>query len=124
MNKKILWIEDDALLASILGKILREHGYDLTHVKNAEEALETLRQFRPNVIIVDILMPGEMNGFDVLKAIYNDPELKKIPRIVLSNLSRTSDLDLAKGLGVSKFLVKANSSIQDITKEIDAELAK
>ena len=69
-------------------------------------------------------MPGEMNGFDVLKAIYNDPELKKIPRIVLSNLSRTSDLDLAKGLGVSKFLVKANSSIQDITKEIDAELAK
>jgi CheY-like chemotaxis protein len=120
--KKILWIEDDALLGSILGKTLRTQGYDLTHVRSAQDALDALGQLTPDLIIADILMPGEMNGFDLLKVIHNDPRFKGVPRIVLSNLSSTADLAHAKGLGVSKFLVKADSSLEQILTEIKHQL--
>ncbi len=124
MNKKILWIEDDALLGSILGKTLRSHGYDLMHVKNAKDAINALGQFVPDLIIADILMPGEQNGFDVLKFVYDDHRFKDVPRIVLSNLSNTADLDRARGLGVNKFMVKADSSIEQIIAEINIQLSK
>lgn len=124
MNKKILWIEDDALLGSILGRILRTHGYELTHVRNAKDAIEALGQVTPDLIIADLLMPGEMNGFDVLKVMHDDPRFKNIPRVVLSNLSNTADLEKAKKYGVEKFMIKADSSIEQILSEIEFWLKK
>ena len=124
MGKKILWIEDDALLGSILGKTLRENGYDLMIMRNAKDALDALGQYVPDLIIADILMPGEMNGFDVLREIHGDPRFEGVPRIVLSNLNNTADLERAKGYGVSKFIVKADSSIEKILNDIDMQLKK
>jgi CheY-like chemotaxis protein len=120
--KKILWIEDDALLGSILGKTLRANGYDLTHVRSAQDAIDQLGQIKPDLIIADILMPGEMDGFDVLKFIHNDARFQGVPRIVLSNLSSTADLEKAKNLGVNKFLVKADSSLEQILAEIKKQI--
>ena len=65
MTKKILWVEDDKLIGNILSKKLLSSGFDLIFTKSGVEALEHLKHVIPDIIIVDILLPG-MNGFDIL----------------------------------------------------------
>jgi CheY-like chemotaxis protein len=67
-------------------------------------------------------MPGKMNGFDVLKAISTDQRFKGIPRIVLSNLSNTADIERAMALGATKFMVKANYTPEKIIAELKTEV--
>ncbi len=82
-----------------------------------QEALEAFKNAIPDVIVLDLLLPG-MNGFDILAKINEDPGLKKVPVMILSNLSKPSDIDRAKALGAKRFLIKAASSLEDIVKEI------
>ncbi len=116
-KKKILWVEDDKLIGTILAKKLLSSGFDLFHAKNGEEALESLKNATPDAIVVDLLLPG-MSGFDILQQIQMDEKLKKIPSMVLSNLSKPSDIDKAKLLGAKKFLVKAAASLDQIVLEV------
>lgn len=116
---KLLWVEDDRLLGSILAKKLLSSGFDLLHVKNGDDALEGLKTFIPDVIVLDLLLPG-MSGLDILQKIHSQDKLKKIPVIILSNLSKESDLQRAKLLGAQRFLVKAAVSPDQIVVEIKA----
>jgi len=114
---KILWVEDDKLIGTILAKKLISSGFDLFHAKSGEEALEALKQAIPDVIVLDLLLPG-IGGFDVLQEINNDPGLRKVPVMILSNLSKPTDIERAKTLGAKKFLIKAATSLEQIVKEI------
>ncbi len=114
---KILWIEDDRLIGNILAKKISTSGFDLNHVKDGEAALEALKTFVPEVIIVDLILPG-MNGFEILEAIKANDSLKNVPKMVLSNLSKVADIDKAKSLGASKYLVKASTSLEQVIVEI------
>lgn len=117
MKKKLLWVEDDKLIGTILGKKLISSGFDLVHAKNGEDALKSLKDNIPDAIILDLLLPG-MNGFEILQKIKMDDKLKKIPTMILSNLSKPSDLEKAHMLGANKFLVKAAASLEQIVNEI------
>ncbi len=116
-EKKILWVEDDKLIGTILAKKIVSSGFELFHAKNGEEALEIIGHETPDVIVVDLLLPG-MSGFDILQKIQMDPTKKSIPTMVLSNLSKPSDIEKAKVLGAKKFLVKAATSLDQIVAEI------
>ena len=116
-KKKVLWVEDDKLIGSILSKKLISSGFDLFHAKSGEEAIEALQHVIPDVIILDLLLPG-MNGFDVLQKIKADGGLKKVPVLILSNLSKPSDIERAKLLGVDRFLIKATASLEQIVQEV------
>lgn len=118
-KKKLLWVEDDKLVGTILGKKLVSSGFDLLHAKNGEEALNMLARNHPDLIVVDLLLPG-MSGFEILQKVNMDENLKNIPRMVLSNLSKSSDIDRARVLGAKKFLVKASTSLDQIVAEIKA----
>ena len=115
--KKILWVEDDRLISNILSKKLVSSSFELIHAKNGEEAFNSLTKSRPNVIVLDLLLPG-ISGFDILKGIKDDPKYKDIPVMILSNLSKQSDMERAKILGAKKFIVKASSSLDQIAGEI------
>lgn len=117
-GKKVLWVEDDTLLSTILTKKFETTGFKLLKAVNGEEAFRFLSTETPNVIVLDILLP-EMSGFDILQKIKMDERLKNIPVIILSNMSKQSDLDKAKVLGADKFIVKAAVSLDEIIKEID-----
>lgn len=121
-KKKVLWVEDDKLIGTILAKKLITSGFDLYHAKNGEEALETLKTVKPDGIVVDLILPG-MSGFDILQRVKMDPGLQHIPSMVLSNLSKPSDIEKAKVLGAKKFLVKAATSLDQIVFEVK-ELCK
>ncbi len=122
-NKKILWVEDDKLLGNILSKKLETSGYTLYKAVNATEALQLIETETFNMIILDIMLP-EMNGFQLLELIKKNKKSMNVPVLILSNLSRTVDIEKAKNLGANRFLVKAAVSLDEIVKETELEMSK
>ncbi|MFA6295100.1 MAG: response regulator [Candidatus Paceibacterota bacterium] len=114
---KLLWIEDDPLIGKILGRQFTFSNFDLFHAKTGDEAMAYLQSNKPDVIVVDLLLPG-MSGFDVLQKIKGNAVLRDIPRMVLSNLSKASDMERARVLGARKFLVKSATSLDQIVMEV------
>lgn len=117
-GKKVLWVEDDKLLSTILSKKFEGTGYKLLKASKGDEAFKYLETEVPDVIILDLLLP-EMSGFDILQKIKMTEKLRKIPVIMLSNLSKQSDIDKAKMLGANKFIVKAAASLDEIIREVE-----
>ena len=98
----ILIVDDDDSIRSLLNQELGDAGYNIEEARNGKEALACVRKQRPDLIILDIMMP-EMNGFDVAAVLKNDPETMDIPIIVLSVVQ-----DKARGfrIGVDRYLTK------------------
>ena len=99
---KILIVDDDDSIRSLLQQELGDAGYNVDQASNGKEALARVRANRPNLIILDIMMP-EMNGFDTAAVLKNDPETMDIPIIVLSVVQ-----DKARGfrIGIDRYLTK------------------
>ncbi|MDB5239337.1 MAG: hypothetical protein JWO00_672 [Candidatus Parcubacteria bacterium] len=116
-KKKILWVEDDKLIGNILMKKLTSSGFDIFHAKSGDEAIEGLKTFAPDAVVLDLVLPG-MSGFDILQKIREDNRFKNVPAMILSNLSKQSDIERAKSLGAQKFLVKASVSLDQIIEEV------
>ena len=98
----ILVVDDDDSIRSLLNQELGEAGYNIMEAANGKEALEAVRKQKPDLIILDIMMP-EMNGFDVAAVLKNDPQTMDIPIIVLSIVQ-----DKTRGfrIGVDRYLTK------------------
>ncbi len=120
---KLLWVEDDKMIGTILAKTLVAAGFDLFHAKNGEEALQALKSITPEVIAVDLILPG-MSGFDILEQVNKEEKLRDIPKMILSNLSKPADIEKARNLGATKFLVKATTSLDQIVAEIKGMVKK
>lgn len=116
-GRKVTIVEDDKLLADLLSKKLSASGWALSHAIDGSEALKVIRQEMPNIIILDILLPG-MDGFEVLKVLKSDEALKHIPVLLLSNLGQDKDVEKGKQLGAASFLVKATVSLDEILDEM------
>jgi len=116
-GKKLLWVEDDKLIGSILEKKLVAAGFDIVLTKTGEEALAHLKETIPNLIMLDLTLPG-MDGFEILQKIHVDPRLKQVPVMILSNLSKSGDFEKAKMLGATKYVVKASSSLDQIVNDV------
>lgn len=112
-GKKILWVEDDSFLSEIIARKLAAEKCVLVHAKDAESALSLLEAEKPDIILLDILLPG-MSGFELLKKIKAIPAVKDIPVIMLSNLGQESDIEKGNGLGAKRFLVKASLTLDEI----------
>lgn len=117
-GKRILWVEDDKLIGNILGKKLSNSGFDLVLAKNGEQAMQELAKQKPDAILIDLLLPG-MNGFEILQQIRSNNSFKDVPVMVLSNLSKQSDVERTRILGAQKFMVKATASLDQIIAEVN-----
>lgn len=117
-TKKILWVEDDKFLSNILVKKFETSGHTVLKATDGEGALALAEKETPDLIVLDILLPG-MNGFDILQKMKTNPKTRNVPAIMLSNMNKPSDIEKAKALGAQKFLVKAAVSLDEIVKEID-----
>ncbi len=104
--KKILFVEDDALIARIYSQKLAEKGFDVAVAADGLEAMRQLPQFRPDLVVLDLLMP-RMTGADVLKFIREHPDLKTVRVIVFSNSFLSHLVEQVASLGVEATLVKA-----------------
>ncbi|MDQ3076889.1 MAG: response regulator [bacterium] len=120
-QKKILIVEDDTFLMSLLARKLSSKGYKLSIAKDGLQALEVTKNEKPDTILLDILLP-HMNGFEVLEKLKASDDTKNIQVIMLSNLGQQTDIDKALKLGASQFLVKANTTPDEIVTKIEGIL--
>jgi len=111
-NSTILVVDDDDSIRSLLEQELSEAGYLIEQATNGKHALECIRKNRPDLIILDVMMP-EMNGFDVAAILKNDPQTMDIPIIILSIVQ-----DKARGfrIGVDRYLTKPIDTAQLFTE--------
>lgn len=121
MPKKILLVEDDAGLAAVYQQRLEAEGFEIKHVPNGEDALSAAIEYKPELILLDIMMP-KISGFDVLDILRNTPETTNIKIIILSALSQAKDVERAKELGVDDYLVKSQVVIADVVEKIKQHL--
>lgn len=119
--KRILLVEDDDSLASVYVARLQAEGFDVRRVANGEEALATALSYKPDLALLDVMMP-KVSGFDVLDIIRNTPETANLKIIMLTALSQESDLERAKQLGVDEYLIKSQVVIADVVDRIRAHL--
>lgn len=120
--KKILFVEDDDALASVYITRLQTEGFDVKRVPNGEEALSSTLQYRPDLILLDVMMP-KVSGFDVLDILRNTPEVGNVKIVMLTALSQDSDKERARALGVDDYLVKSQIVIADVVDRIKRHLA-
>ncbi len=112
-----MWVEDDNFLSEMIAQKLKEHGANLKFTSTGEDAVDKLKEVKPDVLLLDILLPG-MDGYEVLKQMKADEELKSTPVILFSNLGQQEDINKGKELGADKFLVKATIDLNGVIDEI------
>ncbi len=120
-QRKILFVEDDDSLASVYMTRLQAEGFDVKRVPNGEDALAAALDYRPDLILLDVMMP-KVSGFDVLDILRNTPEVGNVKIVMLTALSQDSDMERAKSLGVDDYLVKSQVVIADVVDRIKHHL--
>lgn len=119
--KKILFVEDDDALAGVYLVRLQAEGFDVKRVADGEQALAAAKEYRPDLILLDIMMP-KISGFEVLDILRNTPETGNIKVIVLTALSQEDDKKRADELGADDYLVKSQVVITDVISRIKHHL--
>lgn len=121
IKKKILLVEDDTALAAVYKSRLELEGFDIREVNNGEDALSASIEFKPDLILLDAMMP-KISGFDVLDILRNTPETAGIRVIMLTALSQPKDKERAESLGVDDYLVKSQVVIGDVVERVKFHL--
>ena len=116
-NKRILLVEDDDALANVYQMRLEAEGFTVRRVANGEEALAAALAFKPDLVLLDVMMP-KVSGYDVLDILRNTPETANLKVIMLTALSQESDKQRAEALGVDDYLVKSQVVIADVVDRI------
>ena len=123
MAKKILIVEDDEFLRSLLAEKLRGSQYEVAEAETGERAMEIISDFDPDLILLDLLLPG-IHGFEVLEWVKGQPEpLSATPVIILSNLGNRDDINKGFELGAKDYLVKAKFTINEIGEKINSAVS-
>jgi len=121
VKKKILLVEDDTSLAAVYRSRLELEGFDIREVNNGEEALSAAIEFKPDLVLLDAMMP-KISGFDVLDILRNTPETSNMRVIMLTALSQPKDKERAENLGVDDYLVKSQVVIGDVVDRVKHHL--
>lgn len=120
-QKKILLVEDDTALADVYQARLELEGLDVKQVNNGEDALSVALEFKPDLILLDAMMP-KISGFDVLDILRNTPDTTSIKIVMLTALSQPKDKERAENLGVDDYLVKSQVVIGDVVERVKYHL--
>lgn len=121
-KKLVLVIEDDPFYSNIYRMKLEKENIRAEVAVSGDAGIAIARKEKPALILTDLIMPGK-DGFEILRELKADPNLKDVPVIVLSNLSQEEDMRRAKELGAAEYLVKANISIQDVVEKVKSNLS-
>ena len=112
---KVLLVEDDNNLREIYQARLQAEGYEISSAQDGEQALVVAKEFKPDLIISDVMMP-KISGFEMLDILRNTAGLENTRVIMLTALSQAEDQTRADSLGADRYLVKSQVTLEDIIK--------
>jgi len=115
--KKILLIEDEKLMAEIYREKFERAGFEVVSAFSAEEGLELAKTEKPDLIILDILLPKK-NGVSFLKELKKEPEIASIPVVALSNYDHPETRKLALEFGAKEYIIKTDFTPKEIVEKI------
>lgn len=116
-GKTVLLVDDDLTLREMYEERLKVEGFIIVQATNGEEALDKAKEVKPNIILLDIMMP-KINGFDVLRKLKADSLLKEVPVIVLTALIQDVDRVQGKKLGAADYIVKSETMPGEVIAKI------
>jgi len=114
---KILLVEDDKILLKMYNTKFTNSGHEVQTAENGQEGLALMKSFKPNLVVMDLMMPV-MDGFTALIKAKADPEIKDIPIVILSNLSQAKDAEETVKNGAKAFIVKSNLTPSEVVEKI------
>ncbi|MBP7842676.1 response regulator [Candidatus Woesebacteria bacterium] len=116
-KKVILVVDDDEIINLAYKKALGDAGYETLFATTGDQCCNLVKQHNPSLVLLDIMLLGQKNGFDTLSILKNDENTKNIPVFVMTNLDTTHEKE-AIDMGAARFFVKANTSLSQIVSEI------
>lgn len=117
MAKKILIIEDDEHLGGIYQAKFKMEGFTVFHAQNGEDGIKIAAKEQPDLILLDILMPG-MDGYQVLRGLNCDKKTKGIPVVILSNLGQRDDVQKGIEAGACDYIIKVHFTPSEIVRKV------
>ena len=120
-STKVLIIEDDQRINKVYMAKLSVEGITVMSALDGEEGLRKIYSEKPDLILLDLMLP-QKSGFEILKEIKQDPKVKDIPVLILSNLAQEKEVEKGLELGAEDYLVKTDYSIQQVMEKIKKAL--
>mgnify|MGYP001561261791 CR=1 FL=1 len=121
--KKILIAEDEEILLNVLKDRFESDGWEVSVAKDGEETVNLIAKRSFDLVLLDLLMPKK-DGFEVLKKVRRNPELKNLPIIVLSNLGGDEDIKKALALGANDYFVKTQHPMSEVVEKVNSFVKK
>jgi len=115
VHKKILIADDNENIRDALTYLLEDEGYELLLAKDGADTLRKVRELKPDILFLDIMMP-EVNGYDVCRTIKNDPDLKSIYVIMLTAKGQVAEQERGKEVGADEYIVKPFSPMEILAR--------
>lgn len=116
-NKTILVVEDEQNLLEAIERKLKKENVNVLTAKTGEEALAALEKQKPDLVWLDILLPG-INGIEVLRNIRNNPLLKDLKAVVVSVSAGDDKIKEARTLNASGYIIKSENTLESIIKRV------
>lgn len=109
-DKKILVVDDEPNVVRTLTFVLKKEGYDVATAVNGEEALAKVRESKPRLMFLDVMMPKK-NGYEVCQELKSDTNLSDIHIVILSAKGQEADREKALSMGANEFITKPFSPL-------------
>jgi CheY-like chemotaxis protein len=122
-SRRVLLVEDDRFLRKAAEAALKRAGLTVLVATDGEEALRLVRTDVPDLVLLDLIMP-KLQGFEVLRALKEEPATAGVPVVVLSNLGQDNDVRQALDAGAVAYLVKANLALGDLVRRVQEILGQ
>jgi DNA-binding response OmpR family regulator len=120
---KILVAEDDKLISASLCDALKQNGYDATPAYDGEEAVAKAKEIKPDLLLLDIMMP-KLDGISVLWELRSNEETKKTAVVVLTNMGDMETISKILEAGATDYLLKSDQSIDEVMKKVRDVLSR
>ena len=121
-SNRILLLEDDEFISRSFSVALTDAGFEVFEADSCIEGLEHLNVEKPNLVLLDLLMPGK-DGYYFLENIKANPKFSEVPVVVLSNLGQQGDIEKAMRMGAKAYLIKSDHSLKEIIENVKSFLS-
>lgn len=122
-TSKILIIDDDPFILDMYVLKFKERGFDIAIAHDGKEGLKKAREFRPDAILLDVVMPAP-DGFDVLQELKQSPETKDAKIVLLTNLGQKEEVERGTRLGADDYIIKAHFTPSEVVEKVKNLLEK